>query len=362
MSDQWTMRPYQPGDETAIIELFKSVFNVEITREQWVWRYLENGSDLKLIMLAETASGSIVGQYALCPVRMNIDEKEILGSFSLDTMVHKDWVGRGIFVKLANAVYRMATENDIPLTYGFPNINSYHGFVKKLGWMDLCRALPVLFRPINIERVVKSKINNKTISRLLAPPLKSWLKIKGKNMDIDPVSSYYTIKRVETFDDATNTLWKLSKGISRISLIRDAEYLNWRFVRNPVGNYCIFRAETCGEISGYIVLKFVNNFGLKTGYIVDLLTLPGQTEVANALVGTAINYFIDSDMDISACMIMKNQSYVKQLHSYGYIKIPSFLFPKDVYLGVRNNTGEFSNELLGDWRNWNISWGDHDRV
>jgi GNAT superfamily N-acetyltransferase len=362
MADFWTMRPYRLGDEESIIELFRTVFNVETTLVKWTWRYIENGINLKLIMLAESAAGDIIGQYALCPIRMKVDGKEIIGSFSLDTMVHPDWGGRGIFVDLANAVYDAAVGSGIPLTYGFPNVNSHHGFINKLGWMDLCKALPILVKPISIRSLIRSRFENERSARFVDLLARAgyWLYTSGSIRE--PSAGNYCVRRVEYFGREAGLLWERSSGIARVSVIRDAAYLNWRFARNPTEEYCILYAEQGGELSGYAVLKLSDDFGIRVGYVVDLLALPEDEKIVYALMEDALGYFVENDMDIAGCLMMRNLPYEKQLRKLGFLRVPTRLFPQEIYLGVRNNTGEFTNGLLGDWRNWNISWADHDRV
>ena len=362
MTDSWTMRPYRSGDEDSIARLFKTVFNIEMPMSKWVWRYLENGIDLNFIQLAESATGDIVGQYAVCPVRMKVDGRELVGGFSLDTMVHPEWGGRGIFVKLAGAVYKDAAEHGIPLTYGFPNANSYHGFVNRLQWMDLRKTLPVLVKPLNIRRLIKARFENERIAGLLALLAKAGYRLYGSGSSGEGGSGSYNVRRVERFDESADLLWERSSSVARVSVIRDASYLNWRFVRNPTEEYRILQAEQDGELVGYVVLKLADDFGLRVGYVADLLALPGDGAIVRALVEVALDYFRMQEMDMAGCLMMRSLPYERQLRRLGFLKVPARLFPQDIHLGVRNNTGEFSDNLLRDWRNWNISWADHDRV
>lgn len=362
MADSWTMRHYREGDEESIARLYEKVFGIEMPLSKWAWRYLENGIDIKLIRLAESAAGDIVGQYALCPVRMRFGEREIIGSLSLDTMVHPEWRGRGIFVELARAVYQDAKEEGVPLTYGFPNANSHHGFITRLQWMDLCRTLPVLVKPLDIKRLAQTKFENQGTARLV-----DWLASAGYrlySLGSSKAADYpsYDVRSVECFDDATDTLWDRCGGIARISLVRDSAFLNWRFVRNPTEEYHILQAWQHKEVAGYVVLKLADDFGLRVGYVADLLTLPDDDAIAHALMEAALEYFRVKDMDIAGCLMVGNLPWPKQLRKLGFFKVPARLLPQDIYLGVRNNTGEFTDSLLSDWHNWNVSWADHDRV
>ncbi len=71
------------------------------------------------------------GVYAY-PVECN--GTKYTGVQSGDTMTHKKHMGKGLFTSLANMTYELAQQEKIDFVFGFPNENSYHGFVKKLGW------------------------------------------------------------------------------------------------------------------------------------------------------------------------------------------------------------------------------------
>jgi hypothetical protein len=66
------------------------------------------------------------------PVRLN--GKSILAVQSGDTMTHRNHTGKGLFIKLARMTYELAQQKGAMFVFGFPNENSYPGFVKKLNW------------------------------------------------------------------------------------------------------------------------------------------------------------------------------------------------------------------------------------
>lgn len=72
--------------------------------------------------------------YGVFPVRLILNNAEVLAAQSGDTMTHPNHRGKGLFVALAQKTYAVAAEEGIQLVFGFPNRNSYPGFVKKLDW------------------------------------------------------------------------------------------------------------------------------------------------------------------------------------------------------------------------------------
>jgi GNAT superfamily N-acetyltransferase len=72
--------------------------------------------------------------YGVFPCFLLIDGNKIYAAQSGDTMTHKDHQGKGLFVSLAKATYEFAQSRGIKVVFGFPNQNSYPGFVRKLDW------------------------------------------------------------------------------------------------------------------------------------------------------------------------------------------------------------------------------------
>ncbi len=80
-------------------------------------------------------AGEPAAYYGVFPCRVLADGKSLLAAQSGDTMTHPDHRGKGLFIKLAVKTYELCRSLGIGFVFGFPNENSYPGFVKKLAWM-----------------------------------------------------------------------------------------------------------------------------------------------------------------------------------------------------------------------------------
>lgn len=80
----------------------------------------------------------------LCYVEYN--GKLYLSAQSGDTMTHSDHAGKGLFTQLALETYQYCRENGIHCVFGFPNENSFPGFIKRLGWIHFDDVTPFLVR------------------------------------------------------------------------------------------------------------------------------------------------------------------------------------------------------------------------
>lgn len=75
-----------------------------------------------------------VAYYGVIPCFIQYRGKLMLAAQSADTMTHPGFRYKGMFVELSNMTFDLCRKLNIRLVFGFPNQNSYHGAVNKLGW------------------------------------------------------------------------------------------------------------------------------------------------------------------------------------------------------------------------------------
>ncbi len=346
------LRPYVPGDEEKICALFEQTFGRPLDIRRWFWLYRDNRLGLMPITVAEeAASGRLVAQYAVKPVGMRIGGRDCVGTFSLDTMVHPEFQNRGLFVNLADRTYRDLADMRIPITYGFPNKNSSHGFFTRLDWCPIGRTVPLYGKVLSMKGMLKRWITRNR-HRAAVPAAKAY---KGSYTTPAGVA----IQPIAHFDTRFDTLWGTVSDRFPVAVRRDSEYLNWRYVENPSEEYQRLAIEKDNRLSGYMVLKAQEKFGLRIGFIIDILT--ETEECADILIRCALDYFARIHVDL-ACCLMLYRPYVRVLAANRFIKIPRSLFPQDLNLGVRVHTDEYPASLLTNRNNWFVSWGDCDVI
>lgn len=75
-----------------------------------------------------------VAYYGVIPCFLQYDNKVFLAAQSADTMTHPQHRFKGMFVELSIITFDLCRELGIRLIFGFPNQQSYHGAINKLGW------------------------------------------------------------------------------------------------------------------------------------------------------------------------------------------------------------------------------------
>lgn len=120
------------ADIVAIMKAaFGSAFGVNFFKKKQQTDYL---GKKHLGFIAYSNTNEPASFYGVYPYRMEYDGKTYLAAQSGDTMTDPKHAGKGLFTSLARLTYNLAREEGIQFIFGFPNKNSYPGFIRKLNW------------------------------------------------------------------------------------------------------------------------------------------------------------------------------------------------------------------------------------
>jgi GNAT superfamily N-acetyltransferase len=300
-------RPYAPGDETAIQELFALTYGKPIAPELWRWRFLDNPYAPPVIDLAWDGD-VLAAHYAVSPVMLAIDGEPRLAALSGTTMTHPDYRRRGLFVQLASSVYERLANEGYASVWGFPNGQSHHGIVRDLQWRNV-HEIPTLRLDLT----------------------------KAK-----PVATAGGVEELMAADARIDLLWERCRRLRPLMGWRDAQHVQWRYLRHPTNRYRLLVAD-----SGYAVFK---RFGDEVD-LVDLLVADDDEAAVRALVGAVIERS-DGAQAMNTWMPLDSRQHL-ELERLGFgTAAPT------TYLGIRPFVATRFD--VSDVRNWHYSMGDSD--
>jgi len=218
------IRLYKPGDEHGIVRLFKEIFSREMTLEEWRWKYTRPNSNKVYASLAADENGQIVAHYGGMPQRMVYRGREILGMAIGDVMVHPSFRGTKLFKKVAELLPIVSAQDGFILGYGFPNERAMK-LPEKLGIYE------------KVEDV--------------------WESAKEPQFKNDHVRLMYKMFPLSYDDSRIDTLWESLKNDIKISIIRDREYLKWRYKNHPLFTYELWgiKKRWQQKLTGLVVLR-----------------------------------------------------------------------------------------------------------
>lgn len=354
---KWSLRGLRDGDEEGILDLWKVVYpERDYDRERWLrwwrWMYKENPAGPGWIQIAEH-DGRIIGQSAIIPATMKVGAEVIAVFQSIDTMTHPGYRRQGIYETLAKTVYAEAAKDNVRVGYRFPNKFSHPIAIKKLDWYDVA-AMQTVSKPLHWGNALKMRISNRFLLVLGAAVgnLAGNIFYRSKKT---PAVEGLSIAEVPSFDERINDFWAKVANQYPIMIVRNKDYLNWRFVAVPDIRYAIFIAENRGEICGYLVLRCLQRQQTKVGIIFDIMA---QSEkIAQCLIAKAVELCEREKVDLVYSSKMVGKSLAKAFRNNGFMSPP---FMPGTPFCIYSNSSTISSELLRNPKNWFVQIGDSD--
>lgn len=335
------------------IMLYKNCFDKNGSSKEFEkidWQFLKNPINKQFVDIAvQKNKNEAAAIYAISPVKLKLENNVFIGSQSLDTMTDKNYRGQGLFIKLANSVYKKAQEGNVKLVYGFPNGNSIYGFKKKLKWQVL-DPVPFLIKPL------KTKYFTKRFPFLTLIPNLSLSFSKFKP------SKAYKLDFKNEFPMEVNNIWKIFSKDILVAVNRDKEYLDWRYITKPNEVYKILHCfSNTGEYLGFIVYTIKGKHGGKIGYIMELIYDLSNPFAAKQLLGKAISEIKQQNADCILSWCLEHSPNYKIFKGKNFFKMPEKLRPIELHFGARA-FDEKLNDLVLNRKNWYLSYSDSDTV
>ncbi|MBI2968250.1 MAG: GNAT family N-acetyltransferase [Bacteroidetes bacterium] len=315
------IRNYRPGDENKILGLFEQTFKKKISINFWKWRYIENCEKKTWVKLMWDGK-NLVGNYSLFPVQLMWYGKPVLTGLSMTTMTHPEYSGKGIFTTLANSLYDECREKDgVKFIWGFPNKNSHNGFINKLQWVDIVN-IPMLSLNTSMAHFIP---NSTGITRFTA-------------FETKHEHSYH--KNIKRFVVGVN---------------KTKEYLNWRYLENPMNNYDFFEFSSNGNCY-FCITKLINSFSVTGKKEIDIVDfcLPEQHDSVMNILSHIYHYYSDRGD------VVRMNTWIPD-HTEENIIFKSLGFTEDIpytILGSRIFDPDYA--AVTDSKSWFFTMGDSD--
>ncbi len=219
-----TVRLYQEGDEYGIVKLFKEVFGREMTLDEWRWKYTGRGNNKVYSSVAVNESGEVIAHYGGMPHRMVFNGREIKGIAIGDVMVNPKYRALNIFKKVCALLPEETAKEGFILGYGFPNERA----------MRLPEILGLYER---VEDV--------------------WESVKEVRFVNSPVRFIYKMSPLHFDDRRIDSLWDSQKRRIKLAVIRDSNYLKWRYKEHPLFTYELWgiKKRWQQKLTGIVILR-----------------------------------------------------------------------------------------------------------
>jgi GNAT superfamily N-acetyltransferase len=251
------------------------------------WKYFSNPLGAAAVGIA-TADGRVVSLAAGIPKLVHVGSQTLLAFELGDFITAPAFRKRGLFSTLIRMICEEAKHRGAAFVYVRPNPTSFHILAKDLSFQEIqklderCFALPsaVLERKTGVPAALPRRLGADWVARQTLLPRPS------PGICVEPVMR---------FESEVDEWWAAVGPKFSFALVRNREYLNWRYVDCP-SPYQSTIARRDGRFAGYLT-GFVLQ-GAPTAYIVDLVTDPDDKEAAGELLRDALNAMLDRGVEV----------------------------------------------------------------
>jgi len=318
----------------------------EMPEEYFKWKYLDCPG--KRYSLSIFDSGKLIG---FCGVQ-NLKNTIMDGNYSCvhltDMMIDPTHRKMLAWKRIASHLkpYLFATN----MIYGYTNKHSYRGITTLFKKVLVCNAgLPIYSVILNAGNYLKRKKSIKVPGLNLSSMIHK-LAIKVRS------DSGCEISEVAGPPEDYEELWKRASTDLVWALVKDQEYLSWRFNSCPVEKYRFFEARKGGELQGFMVTCLKEDRGYRRGIIADWLVPPGKADIFKSLLKHVLASFIADNVDLATLWLKDREDEVgKILKSFFFFKRK----PEKTFLISYEKPDD---PVLSDFGNFFVHMGDSDHV
>jgi hypothetical protein len=291
-------------------QLFKVAFNRDISEQMLVWRYINNPCKQTLASVFNV-EGNLIANYSACPCYLSHEGKVTKTALSMTTMTDPNHRRKGMFPMLAEELYEAMARDNYYFILGFPNHLSHQIFTTYLGWRDIYE-IPTM----SLD--------------LTTCPNKDSVRCETDN--------YFEL----IYDDSIIS-------DEYIHVVKDQQYLQWRYANNPVNEYINFVISKNKKVCSYLVLK-------KYGQSLDIVDFQAAGyEEGEYLLKSAITYAIDQKLKSINCWAPLYHFIHRLCEKNGFRNGQ----PITYFAGKVLNRQSYKKDFF-DYRNWYIQMGDSD--
>ena len=322
MAQEYSIRPYESGDEEGIVQLLQLVFNgwpnfdLDCSPvDHWRWKYLCNPTGESLVIIGES-NGEIVGCSHTYLINLKMGERIVKGGFAADAAVHPDYRGKGLWKGLREAKKTQEVDSGLGFRMGITS----NVYIMKHHERTLRSTIPYgltnFMRIRDVDLHLRRRKTEKAWLKKYAYHLMR--KVNAVTTFSKPPASEVDVFAVKAFDERMKPFWSRVSGQCDLIVERSLEYLNWRYCDGRGGKFTVKLAGK-DEVLGYTVLRANRReTEYPYGVIEDLTALPERSDVVEALLEGAISHFGDG-VNVIRCRMLDGHPYTKILKRHGFV-------------------------------------------
>lgn len=331
-------------------DIFNSVFSNNISHEAFWYKHYGNPSRLSAPLLVEKIENDIIGMNGFMAAKFICDSKELYAAQSCDSAVLPQYRGQSVFSSIIKRAQNQLKDEGVDFLFGFPNQNSYPGFIK-LGWqhnVDFCRY----FLPTDWYLLLRKKIGKKC-ARIIQGLFKQITLSRINRLASKPFTGVIEISDRCPF---TEEDCMMINQCGAIMVKRSIDYYVWKLDKNPTKEFKYVVAREEGRLCGFIVYNVIND----EVNIIDWFCVQNTNELV--VMAKLIKFIIDVGAKINIPLINIKSRDVLLLKSLGFWNSSNIIMRRKMTPLVIYVINETYASKLYRPENWLLRFIDSDTI
>lgn len=354
----WKIRPMKHDDAPQLDALTRLIYGNMWKRAgdatYYRWKFYSEGLPQPNAQVAAIGN-DIVGFQSSCHRHFRFGPKTVYSTELGDSMTHPDYRRQGMWGTITHQVIDDALDRGFIPVNGFPNNYSYPGYIRKLSmdhFFNVTRLALVLQPNKLIAKIGVPLVLQDTLCCLIDIFRKVWIRFICLS---DPSIRVERICKVGAWADR---LWEYEVDRMEAGVVKDAEYLRWRFEKNP-DDYVIYLArDPESRPLGFLITKTRKKKGKEVfGFIADMLVPSRKRKVLHRLLFEAEKDFKKAGVVLVDAWTTPIVFYLFSLISYGFLPVARlpFIIPASQADFLRRKG-------WGSSKRWFLTMGDSDNI
>ena len=345
---------YRAELEEAVFEFQRKEYPDRLPQTipgRWRWMFVASAERLGIAPLVwlYLRKGEVVAHQGALPVRLHVSGKELVTGWFVETMAGQAVRGSPIGPMLI----KKALE-DLPLNLSLGQTAQMRELQFALGWRQVCSLAHHVFVSgyrMNLRHKLPAGAAEAAAAGLAL--LHGLRRRRGRHVPSQDV----TFASVDRFTAEHDALWKRMAATCACAVVRDASYLNWKYVDRPFAAFMRTEMRDRGELVGVVVTMLrepTDVYSYRRGFLVDLVVPLDRPDYVSMLVDAAVTSLQRHGAQTVTCHTW-SPALTDVLERLGFARRE----PRFHFLLAAGGEGEQFPELLRP-ESWFLTHGDSD--
>ena len=318
-------------------------------QRRFEWAYDDNPHGEGRAWLAiDQASDKVVGYTSAYPRHVTVNGDTVIGWNCSDFSIDQKYRTLGVAIKLRRAAKECVDRGEFPFIFAHPN-DRMRVVHDKVGHHDIGSMVRYALL-LRLDKMLAAVAGDNLLSRGLATLANPVVKFVHLSKNGKKTRYKFRAPVENCFGEEYDKLFARVKNRYPVIGNRDAAYLTWRFLRNPLYTARSFRMEDGPDLKGFILFTVERN----VAHVCDLLVEGGGEEM-RLLTGAFIHYLHESGFCTISLRLHDHNPFLFCAQSLGFHYRDDATSAAIAYC----SPGSMNASVL-DGRNWFMTVGDRD--